>query len=408
VDMTLSKRGDYVMRSAISLARAFEQGMPRKIREVVAETDVPRTFASQVLADLVRAGLAESKAGRNGGYRLARPPAKVSVLEVVEAAEGPLRAERCALGEGPCRWEAVCPLHETWSAATAAIQDLLSRTTLAELAARDAAIEAGAYQVPADAHRSYPTAVKVSDLVHVELGEAGLAHALLRVRARLRPLLLPALLEPAGTRSGEPPSSKLRRQPKTVTEVALAPVAPRGPKWPTKARPTKARPTKAKPTRAKPKAEGPGHYLLSWHLAGPGLACRFDADVRVSALDPQRSEVRVEGTWYQLPTAGAMLAKAELEQKAHATVRCFLRNLARALERDAASKDSLPSPQGGAARSGREQRRTALTAHGSGRGAEVLASGTTTSTTVPWPRAERTSARPPSSFARSRMPSNPR
>ena len=139
--MTLSKRGDYVMRSAICLARAFERGEGRKIREVVAETDVPKTFASQILADLVRAGLAASKAGREGGYRLVRPPDAVSVLEVVEAAEGPLRAERCALGAGPCRWDAVCPLHETWTAATGALRELLATTTLAELAERDAAIE---------------------------------------------------------------------------------------------------------------------------------------------------------------------------------------------------------------------------------------------------------------------------
>ena len=41
MDMTLSKRGDYVVRSAISLARAFEEGVPRKIREVVSEMEVP-------------------------------------------------------------------------------------------------------------------------------------------------------------------------------------------------------------------------------------------------------------------------------------------------------------------------------------------------------------------------------
>jgi len=172
MDMTLSKRGDYVLRSAISLARAFEVGVPRKIREVVDETEVPRTFASQILADLVRAGVASSRAGRNGGYWLARAPEDISVLEVVEAAEGPLHAERCALGEGPCRWEAVCPLHETWSAATAVLRQVLATTTLAEVAARDHSIETGTYPIPADSHRMDPAAVAVADVVHVELEEA--------------------------------------------------------------------------------------------------------------------------------------------------------------------------------------------------------------------------------------------
>ncbi len=154
MNMTLSKRGDYVVRSALCLARAYESGHYRKIREVVAEMAVPRTFASQILGELVRAEIAVSKAGREGGYRLALPPEKITVLEVVEAGEGPLRSERCALGEGPCRWDLVCPMHDTWSAATAALRDTLAQVTLATLAARDEAIEAGTYPTPAEPHRS--------------------------------------------------------------------------------------------------------------------------------------------------------------------------------------------------------------------------------------------------------------
>jgi len=52
VNLTLSKRGDYVIRAALALARAYPSGGYRKIREVVAEMDVPSTFASQILADL--------------------------------------------------------------------------------------------------------------------------------------------------------------------------------------------------------------------------------------------------------------------------------------------------------------------------------------------------------------------
>ncbi|HEY8620164.1 MAG TPA: Rrf2 family transcriptional regulator [Dermatophilaceae bacterium] len=153
MNMTLSKRGDYVVRSALCLARAYESGDYRKIREVVAEMAVPQTFASQILGELVRAEIAVSKAGRDGGYRLALPPEKITVLEVVEAGEGPLRSERCALGEGPCHWELVCPMHDTWSAATEALRDTLAQVNLATLAARDVAIEAGTYPTPAHPHR---------------------------------------------------------------------------------------------------------------------------------------------------------------------------------------------------------------------------------------------------------------
>jgi len=154
VNLTLSKRGDYAVRSAIFLARSYEADHPKKLREVSAEMCVPRTFVSQILGDLVHAGLAVSSFGKTGGYRLARPPAEVSLLEVVEAAEGSLVSSRCALGDGlPCR-SAVCPLHETWGEAVTSLRSILATTSLECLAQRDRAIETDAYPVPADAHRS--------------------------------------------------------------------------------------------------------------------------------------------------------------------------------------------------------------------------------------------------------------
>ncbi len=142
-----------MVRSALCLARAFPDQRSCKVREVVEAMGVPRTYAPAILTDLVRASLAVSKAGKDGGYRLARAPERILVLEVVEAAEGPLRAARCALGEGPCRWDDVCPLHETWTHAADALKEVLARTTLADLLARDEALEAGTYPVPPDSHR---------------------------------------------------------------------------------------------------------------------------------------------------------------------------------------------------------------------------------------------------------------
>jgi Rrf2 family protein len=210
MNMTLSKRGDYVMRSALSLARVFGEAGNRKIREVVADTEMPRTFASQVLADLVRAGLATSRSGLDGGYRLTRPPSEITVLEVIEAAEGPLQAERCALGEGPCRWDAVCPLHETWSEATVMLRDLLARTSLEQVAVRDAAIEAGTYATPADSHRRHQASVAVSDAVQVETSVAQAHLALARSARRLGALAETAISAGDGVGSGQQSPARVR------------------------------------------------------------------------------------------------------------------------------------------------------------------------------------------------------
>lgn len=314
MNLTLSKRGDYVMRSAISLARAHEEGVPRKIRQVVSDTEVPKTYASQILADLVRAGLVTSRAGRGGGYRLDRPPAQISVLEVVEAAEGPLRAERCALGDGPCRWDAVCPLHETWTAATVSLRDLLARTTLAELAERDQAIESGQYQVPEDAHRAHPVTVVATDVVQVELGDAALRRALDLVGPRLDSLLQQAAREV----DNAPTPSGHRRPPAPSAQSTLAPVGPGN------------------------DGAGAAHhrYLLAWEIERGDSRSRFEGEMSVVSLDAERSELLVEGSWRQGPDTP--LDSSQLEDEARRTLRRVLRNLAGALE--ASSREDRPAP----------------------------------------------------------------
>jgi Rrf2 family protein len=102
VDLALTRRGDYAVRAALCLARAGGEAGYVKIREVAATMALPASYTPQVLRLLAEAGLAEARAGRDGGYRLTRPPDEIALLEVVEAAEGAFRLERCILRGGPC------------------------------------------------------------------------------------------------------------------------------------------------------------------------------------------------------------------------------------------------------------------------------------------------------------------
>ncbi len=305
VNLRLSKRGDYVVRSAICLAGAYESGAPKKLREVSAEMGVPRTFVSQILGDLVHAGLAVSTFGSNGGYRLARSPDQMSLLEVVEAGEGPLAPEACALGEGPCRWGGVCPLHEAWSAAGNALGAVLASTSLAELVEADRAIEAGTYPVPADSHRLAARSVAVADSVHVELSAAAVAARLRAGGSWLVPHLQAA--------SAEGEAIRLR-------------VGPAGPAWLGKT---------VGVHLGEP--DGTDEVLvvpLAWEATGPsGLFPRFEGELRLTALDPERAELRLSGRYRPpLGTAGQVLDAAGLAHVAHATIRALLRRVARVLE----------------------------------------------------------------------------
>ena len=153
MDLTLTHRGDYVVRAAIALARASANGKYRKIREVAREMEIPATYTPQILGLLSRAGLAEARAGRGGGYRLTRDPEDIMLVEVVEAGEGRLRPDRCTLRGGPCRWEQMCALHPAWSAATNAFLESLRGITLASVTGVDAALAKGNFQIPANSHR---------------------------------------------------------------------------------------------------------------------------------------------------------------------------------------------------------------------------------------------------------------
>jgi Rrf2 family iron-sulfur cluster assembly transcriptional regulator len=137
MDLTLSRKGDYAVRAALCLAEASDSDGYLKIREIAAAMDLPVGYTPHVLRLLANAGLAEARAGREGGYRLARRPGEITLLEVVEAAEGGFALDRCIMRGGPCHWEQACAVHPAWSAAIQACRDSLGATSLADLATGD-------------------------------------------------------------------------------------------------------------------------------------------------------------------------------------------------------------------------------------------------------------------------------
>jgi hypothetical protein len=260
----------------------------------------------------VHAGIAVSAFGRDGGHRLARPPERVSVAEVIEAAEGPLASERCALRDGPCRWQDVCPLHETMTKATASLRSVLASTTLAMLAERDAAIADGTYPVPADSHRQ-TAEVAVTDSVQIELSVTAIA-------ARLS--AAPAWLTAVATACDqEEPQADGR--PQTVA-VHLGQPA---------------------------EADGVQVIPLVWEAAGAdGLFPRLQGELELAGLDPDRSELRVRGKYRPATgTNGHLPSDALRRRTARAAVRGFLRRIASQLEDEhrhghAATYGAPPAP----------------------------------------------------------------
>ena len=147
-----TRRTDYAIRSLIHLASTGDQLVAAA--SIGDAMELPTGFLQQVLRELQRAGLVTSRPGPTGGFALARPAEEISVLQIVEAMEGPLRSSECALRGGPCHWNDVCALHWVWSSARDALCDELSGATLAEVAADDRALAEGRRPAPPDSHRS--------------------------------------------------------------------------------------------------------------------------------------------------------------------------------------------------------------------------------------------------------------
>ena len=91
-------------------------------------------FVSQVLTPLVRSGWVRSEPGPTGGYSLLADLAEISVLQVVEAIEGPTISGRCVLADRPCDAAGPCALHGPWLQARAQLLDQLDAVSIASVA----------------------------------------------------------------------------------------------------------------------------------------------------------------------------------------------------------------------------------------------------------------------------------
>jgi Rrf2 family transcriptional regulator, iron-sulfur cluster assembly transcription factor len=162
VELSLGRRADYAIRATLDLAQHLDR--LRKSREIGEAMNIPVSYLPQILAQLVRVGIATSTAGPNGGYGLARDPAAISLLDVIEAVDGEVAATACVLRGGPCRWEDMCAVHLPWAQAQRALTGELAGTSFTEVVALDAALAAGELEeLPPELRRVLPATATLED-----------------------------------------------------------------------------------------------------------------------------------------------------------------------------------------------------------------------------------------------------
>jgi Rrf2 family protein len=132
--MRISAKEDYAVRAAIELAVAAPETVKRE--QIARAQEIPLAFLENILLELKRAGIAEAQRGPDGGYRLSRPPADVSIADVIRAVSGPLATVRGARPQSLDYKGSAEPLQEVWIALRGNIRAVLENVTLAHVATR--------------------------------------------------------------------------------------------------------------------------------------------------------------------------------------------------------------------------------------------------------------------------------
>jgi Rrf2 family transcriptional regulator, iron-sulfur cluster assembly transcription factor len=130
--MLVTRKTDYAVRCVLYLAGDEER--VSNVTEVSKAVHVPKSFLAKIFQKLTKAGLVESIRGMNGGFRLAKKPSDISLLDVMSAIQGPADINLCAVDSRKCRKSAMCSVHPVWTELRQIVNDRLRAQTIDRLA----------------------------------------------------------------------------------------------------------------------------------------------------------------------------------------------------------------------------------------------------------------------------------
>ncbi|MFM8321498.1 MAG: RrF2 family transcriptional regulator [Chloroflexota bacterium] len=126
--MQITRQADYAVRAVLYLAQ-LGTDQRAATSQIAQEQQIPPSFLAKIVSQLSVAGLLQTSRGARGGVSLARPPEEISLLEVVEAIDGPILLNECAGSAGVCTFGDDCPMKPVWCDAQAELVFRLRSTT---------------------------------------------------------------------------------------------------------------------------------------------------------------------------------------------------------------------------------------------------------------------------------------
>jgi Rrf2 family protein len=135
--MKITREASYAIQAMIYLAgHPLDRRVPTA--NISEAEDMPLPFLTKVISRLATAGLVITSRGMGGGVSLTRPPEEISLLQVIEATDGPIMLNPCLRHPGMCECEPYCAAHDVWADIQANFVQDLDAVTMKELARRQA------------------------------------------------------------------------------------------------------------------------------------------------------------------------------------------------------------------------------------------------------------------------------
>src|SRR5512134_3570951 len=134
--MQITRQADYAVRAVLHLAQ-MKNGDRAATSIVAKEQRIPPSFLAKIISQLSIAGLLHTSRGARGGVTLAREPKDITLLEVVEAIDGPIQLNECVGSDGGCHFDGTCPIKPVWCDAQEELVTRLKGTNFGDLIAQN-------------------------------------------------------------------------------------------------------------------------------------------------------------------------------------------------------------------------------------------------------------------------------
>jgi Rrf2 family protein len=129
--MQITRQADYAVRAMVYLAQ-LGPAQRAATGQIAKEKSIPPSFLAKIVSQLSVAGLLQTSRGARGGVSLAKPAEEISLLDVVEAIDGPIMLNDCVGENLSCDYDEDCPLKPVWCDAQKLLLDQLSKANFAQ------------------------------------------------------------------------------------------------------------------------------------------------------------------------------------------------------------------------------------------------------------------------------------